>query len=203
MMTLNYFALGFALLPIVYLLAVSWPLASTDWRERRLPNVLTLPGLWLALTAQTAASMLLGFDAISRGGDGWQGFANQAAAVVVGLTVFASSLAAHVWAGLGMGDVKLVTVIALSLGWFSPWSPLLALFSGLSAAVIWVGVSFIAGRVKLGSTLALGPWLLVGFVVAVAVLATDVSRFYSPGEVIESTSSALSSCSSVSLTPST
>jgi leader peptidase (prepilin peptidase)/N-methyltransferase len=203
MMTLNFVALGFALLPIVYLLAVAWPLARTDWRERRLPNALTLPGLWLALTAQTSASMLLGFDSISRGGEGWQGFANQMAALSVGFAVFASSLVAHVWAGLGMGDVKLVSVIALSLGWFSPWSPLLALFCGLATAVAWVLVGFVAGRTKLRSTLALGPWLLAGFVIAVAVLATDVSRFYSPGEVIDSTSSALSSWSSVSLTPST
>ena len=202
-MTLNFVALGFALLPIVYLIAVAWPLARTDWLERRLPNSLTLPGLWLALTAQTAASMLLGFDSIAHGGEGWLGFANQMAALSVGFAVFASSLVAHVWAGLGMGDVKLVSVIALSLGWFSPWSPLLALFCGLAAAVVWVVVGFATGRTKLRSTLALGPWLLAGFVVAVVVLATDVSRFYSPGEVIDSTSSALSSCSSVSFTPST
>ena len=202
-MTLNFVALGFALLPVMYLLAVAWPLARTDWSERRLPNSLTLPGLVLALAAQTAASMVLGFESISRGGEGWQGFSNQGAALAVGLAVFASSLAAHVWAGLGMGDVKLVSLIALSLGWFSPWSPLLAIFWGLATAVIWVVVGLIAGRTKLGSTLALGPWLLAGFVIAVAVLATDVSKFYSPGEVIESTSNALSSWSSVSFTPST
>jgi leader peptidase (prepilin peptidase)/N-methyltransferase len=69
-----------------------------------------------------------------------------------------------------MGDVKLITVIALSLGWFSPWSPLLAVIVALAAAVVVVIAGLLAGRIKLNATLPLGPYLLVGFVVASIVL---------------------------------
>ena len=186
-------ALAFATSPIAYLLVVAWPLAKTDLRERRLPNKFTLPGFWLALSAQTMASLLLGFSWLSRGKAGWQGdllwqaFGNQLTALLVGTVVFALSVAAHVWWGLGMGDVKLLTVISLSLGWFSPWSPLLAVFLGFAVAVVAVVAGVATGRSKLSSSVPLGPYLLVGFVVASALL------LYSPGEVIDSTSRALSS----------
>ncbi len=184
MKPLEDFALGFALLPIAYLWLVSWPLARTDLREHRLPNKLTLPGLALAVVAQSTASFLVGFS-------------NQLGALLAAGLVFALSLAAHVWFNLGMGDVKLLTAITLSLAWFSPWSPLLAVFVALAAAVVAVAVGFIAGRTKLDSTLPLGPYLLAGFAVSCVVL------IYSPGEVIDSTSRALSSWASVSLTSST
>jgi leader peptidase (prepilin peptidase)/N-methyltransferase len=186
-------ALGFALLPIAYLLAVAWPLARTDLREHRLPNALTLPGLWLALAAQTLASATLGFGEIARGASPWPGFANQAGALAAAALVFGSGLAAHVWLRLGMGDVKLLTVMSLSLGWFSPWSPLLALFVGFAVAVVVVVAGLLAGRTKLNAAVALGPYLLVGFAVAALVLVADASKVYSPGEVIDSTSRALSS----------
>jgi leader peptidase (prepilin peptidase)/N-methyltransferase len=186
-------ALAFSAAPIAYLLIVAWPLAKTDLREHRLPNKLTLPGLWLALGAQTMASLLLGFGWLSRGkaaeqGDLlWQAFGNQLTALMVGAAVFGVSLAAHIWWRLGMGDVKLLTVMSLSLGWFSPWSPLLALFVGFSVAVVAVMAGIATGRTKLSSSVPLGPYLLAGFVVASALLV------YSPGDVIDSTSRALSS----------
>ena len=184
MKLIDFVAVGFAMLPIAYLFAVAWPLARTDLRERRLPNKLTLPGLGVALVAQTVASCLVGFS-------------NQIGALVVAVILFGLSLAAHVWWSLGMGDVKLLTLMSLSLAWFSPWSPLLALLVGLAAAVIAVALGLIAGRTKLNSSLPLGPYLLAGFVVASALL------LYSPGEVIDSTSSALSSWAKVSFTSST
>ncbi len=186
-------ALGFGLLPILYLFAVAWPLARTDLREHRLPNALTLPGLWLALSAQTLASATLGFGEVARGASAWPGFENQLTALAVAAVVFGFSLAAHVWWGLGMGDVKLLTVMSISLGWFSPWSPLLALFVGFAVAVVWVIAGLIEGRTKLNAALPLGPYLLVGFAVAALVLVPGVSEVYSPGDVIDSTSSALSS----------
>ena len=196
-------ALGFALSPIAYLAAVAWPLARTDLREHRLPNKITLPGLAIALVTQTLASLVLGFGQIAQGASAWLGFANQGEALMVASLVFGVSLAAHVWAGLGMGDVKLLTLMSLSLGWFSPWSPLLALMVGFTAAVLAILAGMALGRTKLNAALPLGPYLLVGFAVAALVLVADVSKVYRPGDVIDSTSRALSSCSSVSLAPST
>ena len=168
-------ACGLAGLPVAYLLLVAWPLARIDLREHRLPNALTLPGLWLALAGQTLASLVLALRGLVDQGRDWPevlgaAFANQAGALVVAAVVFAFSLAAHVWAGLGMGDVKLLTVIALSLGWFSPWSPLLAVVVGLATAVVVVVTRFAMGRIKLNAAMALGPYLLVGFAVAALVL---------------------------------
>ena len=186
-------ALGLAVLPVAYLFAAAWPLARIDLREHRLPNALTLPGLGLALVAQTLASLVLALGALTRGENPWNAFANQGVALALGAMVFGPSLAAHIWCGLGMGDVKLLTVISLSLGWFSPWSPLLAVFVGLAVAVGSVVLGLFTRRTKLNAAIALGPYLLVGFAVAALVLVADVSKVYSPGEVIDSTSRALSS----------
>ena len=198
-------ALALALTPVAYLLVVAWPLARTDLREHRLPNALTLPGLALAFVAQTCASIVLGFGALSHNEDAWQGFANQGGALATAAVVFGFSLAAHVWLGLGMGDVKLLTVMALTLAWFNPFSPLLALMAGLAAAMVYVFSQVARRRAKLNSSLPLGPFLLLGFAASVASLAFGVltPQVYRPGAVIDSTLSALSSCSSVSLTPST
>jgi|GEM_PF-294236 len=193
----SFIAAGLALTPVAYLMLVAWPLARTDLRERRLPNSLTLPGLGLGLVAQTLASLVLGFGALSQGlaagqsrGQGRAGgsegqndwvrllghsFANQGGALASAAAVFALSLAAHVWADLGMGDVKLLTVIALSLGWFNPWSPLLAVMVGLAAAVAVATLNVARRRAKLSSTLPLGPYLLLGFFAACAVLAAGVA----------------------------
>jgi leader peptidase (prepilin peptidase)/N-methyltransferase len=174
-------AFGFAVLPVLYLLVVALPLARTDLREHRLPNRLTLPGLWIALSAQTLASLVLAIGFLASGSsagkaDLWQsvayvGFVNQLGALAVAAIVFAASLAAHVWWRLGMGDVKLLTVISLSLGWFSPWLPLLALVVGFAVALVGVLAGLLTRRIKLSSSVALGPFLLIGFAVASSVAA--------------------------------
>jgi leader peptidase (prepilin peptidase)/N-methyltransferase len=67
---------------------------------------------------------------------------------------------------LGMGDVKLITGMSLSLGWFTPFAPLLALCAAFALATIVVLFLFVTRKARMGSGIALGPYLLVGFVIA-------------------------------------
>ena len=148
----------FALLGPAYLLIVAWPLSRIDLRERRLPNVLVLPAIPVTLLGQIIGATL--------GGEWWRlGLATLAATVA-----FAVGLAVNRGAGMGMGDVKLITAITLALGWFSPLSPLVALFIGFAAATLVILVLFLARKTKLGSSIALGPYLLIGFAASLVTL---------------------------------
>jgi leader peptidase (prepilin peptidase)/N-methyltransferase len=69
---------------------------------------------------------------------------------------------------LGMGDVKLITGMSLSLGWFSPVAPLIALVAAFALATIVVLFLFVTRKARMGSSIALGPYLLVGFFVVIA-----------------------------------
>lgn len=64
---------------------------------------------------------------------------------------------------MGMGDVKLISAIALSLGWFSFLAPLLAVIMAFVIACVVVLVMVALRKTTLGSSFALGPYLLAGF----------------------------------------
>jgi leader peptidase (prepilin peptidase)/N-methyltransferase len=141
----------FAWLGPAYLVAVAWPLARTDIREHRLPNKYTLPLVPIALIGQLAAC-LAGAD--------WSRLA-----VALGWAVgaFAVGLGINRIGTLGMGDVKLITGMSLSLGWFTPVAPLFAMCSAFALATIVVLFLFVTRKARMGSSIALGPYLLVGY----------------------------------------
>jgi leader peptidase (prepilin peptidase) / N-methyltransferase len=144
----------FGYLGIAYLFAVSWPLAVIDIRERRLPNRLVLPAIPAALAGQVLASLT--------GAPWWAMlYALATAAVAFGL-----GLLANLRGGLGMGDVKLIAAMALSLGWFSPLAPIVGLSLAFVSAGVWLGFKILSKKASMGSSVALGPYLLVGFVLA-------------------------------------
>lgn len=147
-----------ALFGPAYLLAVAWPLSKIDIRERRLPNSLVLPAIPITLTGQTLAAVV--------SAEWWR----LGLAVVVSAIAFAIGLAVNKGAGMGMGDVKLIAAMSLALSWFSPLSPLVALFIGFAAATAVILVMFVARKTKLGSSIALGPYLLVGFAASLLTL---------------------------------
>ena len=137
-----------------YLLAVAWPLARTDLREHRLPNKYTLPLVPISIAGQLLACWF--------GGD-WSRLA-----VALGWAVgaFAVGLGVNRIGTLGMGDVKLVTGMSLSLGWFTPTAPLIALAAAFGVATLVVLFLFATRKARMGSSIALGPYLLIGFVIA-------------------------------------
>ena len=143
----------FAWLGPLYLVAVAWPLMVIDLRERRLPNRLTLPAIPITLLGHGLAIML--------GAD----LGRLLGALVTASVAFVVCLLLNRFAGLGMGDVKLISGIALSLGWFSPLLPLAALLIAFVAAGA-VSLALLAlQKTRMGSSIALGPYLLFGFVV--------------------------------------
>ena len=138
----------------LYLAAVTWPLIRIDIRERRLPNRLTLPAILITVLGQILAVVL--------GAESWRLLIAVFAAVVA----FSASLALNRYAGLGMGDVKLITAITLALAWFSPLLPAIALLIGfMIAGAVSLAMVFLR-KASMGSSIALGPYLLVGFVLS-------------------------------------
>lgn len=141
----------------IYILAVAWPLTIIDIRERRLPNRLTLPAFPLILLGQVIA--------VAFGADLW----SLLIALLAGVVAFSACLALNRYAGLGMGDVKLISAMTFALSWFSPMLPAIALLIGF---IIAGGVSLIMvarRKTNMGSSIALGPYLLIGFALSLIV----------------------------------
>jgi len=146
----------FAWIGPIYLLAVAWPLTRIDLRERRLPNRLVVPAFPIILLGQLLAAFISG-SWISLG-----------IALACGLCALVIGLLVNRFANLGMGDVKLIAAITLALAWFDPLSPFIALLLGFAVATVVVVAMLVRRQIKMGSTVALGPYLLVGFVLALA-----------------------------------
>jgi leader peptidase (prepilin peptidase)/N-methyltransferase len=141
----------FPLLGLGYFAATTIPLIVIDLRERRLPNRITIPGFLISL-----AGLVLTLDWLRVLGS-----------LLTAVIVFGVGLLISLKGWIGMGDVKLMSGLALLLSWFSPsllWQSLLWAF--LSAGVFVVG-GMVFKKITTRSTIALGPYLLVGFWVVV------------------------------------
>lgn len=144
----------FAYLGVIYLIVIAWPLALTDIRERRLPNRLVLPAIPITVFGQVIAS--------AESARWW----SILFALLAALITFGLGLLANLRGGLGMGDVKLMSAMSLALGWFSPMAPFLAFSMAFLSAGIWLAIKLLARKTNMGSSVALGPYLLVGFAAA-------------------------------------
>jgi leader peptidase (prepilin peptidase)/N-methyltransferase len=148
----------FSALGLGYLVLTAWPLAKTDILERRLPNKYVLPAFPITWTGQFLAGL---FGA---------GFTNMLWAFIVGVVTFLIALAINRAGLLGMGDVKLMSVMAIALGWYSPLLPIVALgLSFLIAGVVALALLLLK-RIKLGGSMPLGPYLLAGFFGAITLV---------------------------------
>jgi leader peptidase (prepilin peptidase)/N-methyltransferase len=134
-------------------------LGAVDISVRRLPHVLVLPAIGVALLGFATIAMLTGqWDALLRA---------LAGALVLGLIFFTLHLLAG--AGLGFGDVTLAVLLGQFLGWLG-WREV-----WLGALLPWlingpvVLVLLLLGRVKRTTLLPFGPALLVGSLLAVLV----------------------------------
>jgi len=141
----------FSALGLGYLVFTAWPLAKTDILERRLPNKYVLPGFPITWAGQLLAGLI---------GSGFEGMLF---AFVTALLVFTVSLLINRAGLLGMGDVKLMTLMSLALGWYSMLLPIIAfgltfLIAGLVAIAL-----VITKRIRVGGSMPLGPYLIAGF----------------------------------------
>ena len=147
----------FSALGLGYLVLTAWPLAKTDILERRLPNKYVLPAFPITWLGQVLA------------GATGAGFVNMLWAHLAGVVTFALLILINRLGLLGMGDVKLMTVMALALGWFSPLLPVVALgLSFLLAGVVAI-LLLVRRKIMLGESMALGPYLIAGFLGAVTL----------------------------------
>ena len=141
----------FPLLGLGYFAATTIPLIVIDLRERRLPNKITLPGIAISLLG---IALTLDWMKVL--------IALGASAAIFGVGTLLS-----LRGFIGMGDVKLMTGLSLLLTWFSPhllWQSLLWTF--VSAGVFVLG-GLLFKKITTRSTIALGPYLLAGFWVAI------------------------------------
>ena len=145
-------------IPIGYLALTAIPLSIYDFREHRLPNLLTYPAI-----ALTAISLLV--TAIA--GDAKSSFLGYLAG---SLTFLAGHLLAKKEL-VGMGDIKLLVSSNAILAAYSPVLVLVSLAIATSLAA--VASLFLIGlrKINMRSPVAMGPFLLMGFF-ATLVLAS-------------------------------
>jgi len=129
-----------ALIPVVYLAAVTPALVLADLRSHRLPNRMVVPGIGVGLVAVALQ---------------WS-WVPLAAGLAYGGALYLMSLAG----GIGMGDVKLATLIGLAAGTATLDAAVAAfLLGGVAASIVLLR----RGR---GARIPFGPWLLAGYWVA-------------------------------------
>jgi leader peptidase (prepilin peptidase)/N-methyltransferase len=146
-------------------LALAWAagagvvLGAVDLAVHRLPDRVTFPAYAVCAGALTVDAAVLGsWGALLR--------AVGAAAAAFGL---AALLAAVTPEGLGFGDVKLLGLLGLVLGWIG-WGVLLAgVFLGLLTGALVSLVRLAVGRAGLRTAVPFGPPLLTGAVLALAL----------------------------------
>jgi len=156
-----------ALPAYLYFAAIGVALSLIDLDLKRLPNRIVLP-------SYPVLAVLLAGAAIADG-DGWR----LARAGLAGAALFAFFfvLAFAYPAGMGFGDVKLVGVLGLVLGYLSWSAVLVGAFAGFLLGAL-VGVVVLASRRGDRKTaLPFGPFLIVGTLIAI-VAGTAVASWY-------------------------
>lgn len=136
--------------------AVLLVIASTDFERRIIPNRLSYPALIAAVLVSWAWPDRTVWDVIGGGGAAFA-----FAALLFGLGIFVGGAVGAGGAAFGMGDVKLMVLIGLLVGW-----PLVmtALLFGVLLAGIPSVVLMVAGRGK--QFFSYGPYLVAGALIA-------------------------------------
>ncbi|PRY50672.1 leader peptidase (prepilin peptidase)/N-methyltransferase [Geodermatophilus tzadiensis] len=146
-------------------LALGWAaaaavvLAQVDLAVHRLPDRVTVPAAAVCAAALLADAAVLGtWPALLR--------ALLAAAAAGGVALLAALAAPS---GLGLGDVKLLALLGLVLGW-AGWGVLLAgVFLGLLSGAVVSLVLVASRRAGWRTALPFGPPLLLGAVLALLI----------------------------------
>ena len=128
--------------------AVLVVLSAYDFATRRLPNVIVLPAAAAALVLRVIFNR-----------------SDLAEVAIAGAVAFAITylVALVLRGGLGMGDVKLVGMLGFLLG--SAVIP--ALVIGVFAGGLWAVALILARKVTIRSTIAYGPFLCAGGMLAI------------------------------------
>jgi Flp pilus assembly protein protease CpaA len=111
-----------------------------------------LPAYPIALLSQLVATML-SMD--------WARFLF---AFLCCISVLVIGIAANYFDVLGMGDVKLAGALALVLGYFNLYLPIVAIGMAFVLAFGVIIVLMFRGKVQIGTSIPLGPYLLLSFI---------------------------------------
>jgi leader peptidase (prepilin peptidase) / N-methyltransferase len=137
-------------------------LAQVDLAVHRLPDRVVFPSIAVVTTAWLADAVVLGtWDALLR-------------AVLAGLVAFVAAVVAALVSpgGMGFGDVKLLGLLGVLLGWFG-WSVLaLGVILGFVVGALGTVVLLVMRRAGWRSEVALGPSLLLGAALALVLVGT-------------------------------
>ncbi|MET8166496.1 prepilin peptidase [Streptomyces sp. NPDC005329] len=127
-------------------------LAAVDLRVRRLPDPLTLPLAAAALALLGPAALLP-----EHAGD-WT------TALLGALALGGGYLVLHLVnpGGMAYGDVKLALSMGAVLGWYGWATVMLGTFAAFLLGALYGGALAVAGRAGRRTTIAFGPFMLVG-----------------------------------------
>ena len=164
--------------PLALVLVLGVPAAYTDARELRLPDELTY-----TLAATTTVTVIVlhltgNGDGVLRAGLSGAGYSLALLLFALfapagrGRTAEAGSVRTATPAALGLGDIKLAVGLGVALGWTSVPAVTAALFLTATTHLLWlltVTVTRRAGRSPGMAATALGPWMVLGTVAALAL----------------------------------
>lgn len=143
-------------IPVAYLIAIAYPLLVIDIKTHRLPNKLVLPlfPIWL-LTSITYVVLT---------GDWWNALLMP---LLLSFAYLLIGTVANYFHWIGMGDVKLITAMVLSLSWASLFV-LLVPFVALAVAIpISLVLLMKQDRIL---TLPLAPYIYAGYLILAGIL---------------------------------
>lgn len=148
-----------ATLALAWFGAAAVVLAAVDLAVHRLPDRVTYPAAVGCAAALLADAAVLGT---------WSALLRAVVAAVVGLGLgFAGRIVQP--AGFGWGDVKLLGLLGLLLGWVG-WGVLMAgVFAGLLVGAVGSLLLIAVGRAGWRTAVAFGPPLLAGAYLALAL----------------------------------
>jgi leader peptidase (prepilin peptidase)/N-methyltransferase len=163
------FGLSWALPAFLVFASVLVAVSVIDLEFRRIPTPIVWTGFALGLALLVVATASL------RSRPWWMLARGLIGAAACGMALLAVALI--VPKGMGLGDVRLVTLEGLFLGWLGAGIPLVGIFLGFLLGSI-VGVALIFFR-KAGrkTKLPFGPFLAAGAVIAVVYGQEILNRY--------------------------
>lgn len=149
-------------LPLVYLAVATIPLTLIDLREHRLPNKIVLPFTALSLITVIVVNVAN------------QSWLNLLLAVGLPFAWLIIGIVLNYFDVIGMGDVKFLTALLLAVGVYSPLIALLIIPISVLLALIAFVYAIMVKRANIGTSIPLGPWLLVATWSVVLALSSSV-----------------------------